>query len=183
MAPVRSGMKALGPTWAAAALAACLACCTNAQAGGPSPQAVVDAAAVPPPASASAIAPAVQTASSPEAAVRHFYAWYLGRMVANQNPLQDERPALRHWVSDELLGEIQRRMDSPDGLDADYFLQAQDYDDAWLAQVAELKARSQGTQARVDLTLGPRSAQPWRLTVTLVQGRDGWKIRRVRKRA
>jgi hypothetical protein len=112
-------------------------------------------------AAASAAAAAVP---APEVAVRAFYSWYLAQLVANKDPWHSDRATLRRHVSPELLGEIQRKMESADGLEADYFIQAQDYDDDWPNHVAATLVLTQGKTAKVNLALGASAARPWKLT-------------------
>ena len=116
--------------------------------------------------------------------VQAFCGWYPAQLADNQDPLHDQRVELRRWVSEELLGEIQRLRDSPDGLDADPFIQAQDCEDDRSAHISATLTRTQGAAATVKLILGPAGgALPWRQTVTLLRSGEGWKIRKVRRRS
>ena len=135
---------------------------------------------------ATAIASAASAAvRSPEQVVHDFYAWYLGQLAKDQDPLTLKSPQLADFVSAALLAEIDRKVKSADGLDADYFLKTQDYLDGWLANVAVGPAKVAGASATAMVTLGaPGGARDeiWKLRVTLTSGADKrWKIRSVAK--
>ena len=121
---------------------------------------------------------AVANAAPPAAAAAQFYRWYLARLVASADPLRDDAAAMARQVSPVLLREIARRMASPQGMEADYFLQAQDYLDDWAAQVSTQVLDQRGNVATVVVQLGAASP-PWRLTVALVRDQGRWLIRRV----
>ena len=160
-------MSARGLASWAMALAVALAGVAPAQAGEPA-----DAA----------VARAVE--QSPDRVAHDFYAWYLAQLAKNQDPITVKAPQLRDYVSPALLAEIERRMHSADGLDADYFLKTQDYLDGWLEHVSVAPAKVAGQSATALVTLGPPTAAKddiWRLRVTLARDAKGWKIRSVAK--
>ena len=111
-----------------------------------------------------------------------FYAWYLAELKSNRDPLNDDPTALSTKVSKALVREIQRRMASPDGLDADYFLQAQDYYDDWLDHVTAQAVRVSRSSATLHVDLGANPSTRHRLIVTLIREDARWKIRRVATR-
>jgi hypothetical protein len=119
--------------------------------------------------------------SQPDAAARSFYAWYLQQIAGNRDPLTARDPQLRTYVSAPLLREIRQRIASPDGLDADYFIRAQDYLDEWLGKIATSDTHVQGTTATTIVTLGDTPESRHRLTVRLVREAGVWKIRRVQR--
>lgn len=122
---------------------------------------------------------------SPDKVAHDFYAWYLGQLAKNQDPISLKAPQLKDYVSPALLAEIDRKMKSADGMDADYFLKTQDYLDGWLANVAAAPAKVAGQSGTVLVTLGAPTAakdELWKLRVTLALGADKhWKIRSVAK--
>ncbi len=124
-------------------------------------------------------------AQSPDQVAHDFYAWYLGQLARNQDPVTLKAPPLKDYVSDALLAEIDRQLKSADGMDADYFLKTQDYLDGWLSHVAVGPAKVTGPSATALVTLGaPGGAKDelWKLRVTLALGADRhWKIRSVSK--
>lgn len=122
---------------------------------------------------------------SPDQVAHDFYAWYLGQLAKDQDPITLKAPQLKDYVSPALLAEIDRKMKSADGMDADYFIKTQDYLDGWLANVAVAPAKVSGASATALVTLGaPGGARDdlWKLRVTLARGADRhWKIRSVAK--
>jgi hypothetical protein len=69
-----------------------------------------------------------------------FYKWYLHALAADKEPLEDDRAELARYVSLPLLREIDRRIHSDEGMDADYFIQAQDVLPDWLCCTNKLRA-------------------------------------------
>ena len=136
------------------------------------------------PAAAVASAASV-SAQSPDQVAHDFYAWYLGQLAKNQDPVTLKASSLKDYVSDALLAGIDRKLKSADGMDADYFLKTQDYLDGWLSNVAVAPAKIAGQSATALVTLGaPGGAKDelWTLRVTLALGADRhWKIRSVTK--
>jgi hypothetical protein len=142
-----------------------------------------------------AIAPANATAQSPAAgtaaasaqsqtgqitaAVTDFYRWYLGAFAKDQVPIKTDRARMEAHVTKELLQQIDKQMKSPDGLDADYFLKAQDYMDDWSSNIALSRIRVNGDAATATLTLGATKESKHLLAVRLVHENDTWKISRV----
>ena len=128
---------------------------------------------------ADAVAPA--PATTPEAAVRQFYPWYLGEMMKGRVPLTEER--MHDYVAEDTLRDIvfvmKRPIGGKRGLQEDYFLHAKDYFDDWADNVAVSEVTIDGDDASALVELG----DPWqgtqRLAVTLVREGGGWKIARV----
>lgn len=117
--------------------------------------------------------------SSPAETVSRFYAWYLALAAQNENPLTSDKPIIGNDVSGALLKELKKKIESPDGLEADYFLQAQDYFDDWLTDISASTTRISGRRADVTVTLGKTKATRQRLCVSLIEEHNTWKIRSV----
>lgn len=117
-------------------------------------------------------------ASAPDV-TKHFYAWYLSELSHEKDPLSDSRKVIESYVSRSLIQEIERKIHSADGLDADYFIKAQDYLDDWLKRVSVDQIAADETSAHVSVTLGSAKESAQHLRVTLVKEKGLWKIRRV----
>jgi hypothetical protein len=117
----------------------------------------------------------------PGAVAAEFYKWYLHELVQNHDPLSKNPESLLPYVSPTLLRELKRIMQSPNGMEADYFLQAQDYLEDWPTRISISDTKVQSGIATTVVTLGENPAAPYRLTVTLQQEAGGWKIRRVKR--
>jgi ABC-type transporter MlaC component len=120
-----------------------------------------------------------QATPTPEQATKAFYEWYLKELAADKDPISDELPALREHVSAQLIKQIERKRRSPDGMEVDYFLQAQDYLDDWLTRVVVKQSQTNRITAKVDTTLGEKPDDIRRLRITLVRESGAWKIRDV----
>ncbi|UOD33279.1 DUF3828 domain-containing protein [Massilia violaceinigra] len=66
-------------------------------------------------------------------------------------------------------------MNSEDGLDADYFIQAQDYHDDWEKNISVAKSRISGNAATVRVTPGAGKESIQRLELTLKKKRASGK--------
>ncbi len=120
-------------------------------------------------------------AIQPAEIVREFYHWYLKALAQNKDPVSQDQPTLRRFLSAGLLAEIDRRMKSPDGMEADYFIQAQDYLDEWLEDIVAVPVDTSSRAATVDVSLGAKVGKRYQLRVTLSKFADSWKISRVER--
>lgn len=95
--------------------------------------------------------------------------------------MTDSRAELKRSVTARLLRQIEKAR-AGDGLGADPFLDAQDFDDAWAKKikVAPPVLSGQGAVAEVELK-GPEMGTQ-KLRVTLVEEKSGWKIDKVEGR-
>ena len=133
-------------------------------------------------ASAGAGAAAVDVA--PDKVAHDFYAWYLGELAGDRDPITLKAPLLRQYVAPALLAEIDKKMHSADGMEADYFLKTQDYLEEWVGHVSVAGPKTSGASATTLVTLGPDAAgkgEVWKLRVTLAKDGAAWKIRAVAK--
>ncbi len=132
------------------------------------------------PADATAMAVTAPRLKAPDAVARDFYTWYVGLMAHDKEPT-DEPQVYARYVSKSLRASIARQIASPDGMEADYFVKAQDYMDSWIGHVASTPAMVRGNTARTVVTLGS-GAKPWRLSVQLAKEDGGWKLASVSRR-
>jgi len=115
-------------------------------------------------------------ASSPKPMTEAFYSWYLQKFSEEKDPLTDDPTQMKQYVSDELIGKIKKQMDSPDGLEEDYFLKTQDYMDEWLTQIKVSEPQLKGATAREQVTLGNTPDTTQIVDVLLVKDKGCWKI-------
>ena len=115
---------------------------------------------------------------SPEVVIRNFYTWYVHALNQNGDPLTKQRAKLRQFVSARLLSEIDKAVKGPDGLDGDYFLDAQDWDKEREKNVAVSQLNTKGAKADAIVSLsGPQMSR--KLKVMLVREGGKWKIDKV----
>jgi hypothetical protein len=93
--------------------------------------------------------------AAPDKGAHDFYAWYLGELAASRDPFTLEAPALRQYVCAALLAEIDKKMHSADGMEADCFLKTQDYLDEWIGHVGAAAPKLGGATVSTVVTLGP----------------------------
>ena len=125
------------------------------------------------------LAHAAEIARPPEAVVSEFYKWYMKEVAADRNPLLDKSKALSNHVAASLLQQIKRKLSSMDGMEDDYFMQAQDYLDDWVTSIAVAAPTVNGDVAKVTLTLGATDQSRSELDVTLRREKAEWKITQV----
>lgn len=130
-------------------------------------------------ASAPASAQAIAVASSPDAVIREFYAWYVHEVLKDKDPLSKERMTMRKYVTLRLIREIDRMAKGPDGLDGDYFLDAQDFDDDWQKNITVSNLTVKYGTATATVALKGKEMNR-NLKVTLRHDSSGWKIDRVK---
>jgi hypothetical protein len=130
---------------------------------------------------ADAVTPA--PATTPEAAVRQFYPWYLGEMMKGRVPLTEER--VQDYIAKDTLRDITYVMSLTQGggPQKDYFLQAKTYFDDWADYVAVSEVTIDGDTASTLVALGDPAQGTQRLALTLVREGGGWKISRVNEAA
>lgn len=120
--------------------------------------------------------------SGPEQAIRNFYQWYVQALVSDHNPLNQQPGEMKKYASARLLREIGRTAKGPDGLDGDYFLDAQDFDKGWAKNIHVSALMKKGDRSTADIELKGSEMGIRKLHVDLVQENRLWKIDRVKGR-
>lgn len=117
--------------------------------------------------------------TDPANAARAFYSWYLHNLIAEVDPLTQRTAEMKRSVSRRLLAEIAQEKKSGN-YDADYFLQAQDWNKEWEGNISVSKSdvRPDRATLRVDLT-GGQADFSRHLRVALVIEEGIWKIDKV----
>ena len=129
-------------------------------------------------ASAQAAEPA--SPSDPANTIRTFYRWYVTVLIASQDPMKN-RAAMKRFVTDRLRNEIDKMVKGPDGLDGDYFVDAQDFDNKWAKSISVSNLKIRGTNATADVLLaGSNKMMNKRLSLDLVNDAGAWKIDKVK---
>ena len=124
-----------------------------------------------------------QAPPTPEVTVQRFYAWYLHALNQNQDPLGKQRAELSKFVTQRLMTSLTRALRRPDGIDADFFIDAQDSDPAWEKNIVTSPATIQADRARVNVTLkGGEAFGTKHLKVGLLKQAGAWKIDSVNNR-
>ena len=128
---------------------------------------------------ARAVTPAGVT---PEEMLRTFYAWYVPALEGGVDVMETRRPELRRYVSARMLRVIDAKRRVEGGLEADPFLEAQDYDLQWGKNIAVRNVQIHGTTATAEVTLTSKVMEACRLRVTLTREDNAWKLDRVEAR-
>jgi hypothetical protein len=116
---------------------------------------------------------------TPEQAIRSFYTWYVQAIIADKNPLEDDRATLRRPATARLISEIDKMRKGPDGLNGDYFLDAQDFDREWAQNIRIGKPEIQGDKASVKVELRGKELGNKSLAVSMRREGAAWKVDKV----
>lgn len=107
--------------------------------------------------------------------VGEFYEWYLNELIHGRQPINEKPPEMKKYVSTVMLADIARRQKSPDGLEADPFIEAQDFSHDWVLNVAT----KQKSATAVVVTLGKVVVNQNRLQVDVRNEGGAWKVSKV----
>jgi hypothetical protein len=121
---------------------------------------------------------AAEPAGTPEDCIRNFYRWYVTNLVANREPLK-QRKEIRIYATDRLLKEIDRMAKGPDGLDGDYFVDAQDFDPLWAKNISISDVQTHGDKSDARVLLNGAKGMQRKLRVHLAKESGTWKVDRV----
>ena len=124
---------------------------------------------------------AAERAATPEDCIRNFYRWYVTNLVANREPMK-QRSEIRRYATERLLKEIGRMEKGPDGLDGDYFTDAQDFDPLWAKQLEISAVKIQGDKSSAQVLLNGAKNMRKKLVVHLVREAGTWKVDKVQGR-
>jgi hypothetical protein len=122
---------------------------------------------------------------SPEQAAKSFYEWYLKESNASRFPIRDDKAQMRARASTRLTRWLFSKAYEEYG--ADYFLDAQDYDENWVNHVSARRISLRSPKATVRITMSvPKGTQSGfgtrNLTIGLVKEAGAWKIDSVNNR-
>ena len=81
-----------------------------------------------------------------------------------------------------MLKEIDKMVKGPDGLDGDYFVDAQDFDPLWAKNISISDARTVGDKSTAHVLLNGSKGMQKKLLVRLVKEHGIWKVDKVQGR-
>jgi len=122
--------------------------------------------------------PSKAPGSNPAGSIRSFYHWYVTELIANRDPMKN-RAAMKRFVTDRLLREIDKMTKGPDGLDGDYFVDAQDFDNLWAKNISVSDVAIHGTKATASVLLEGGPGMRRKLKLNLVSEGPVWKVDKV----
>jgi hypothetical protein len=123
--------------------------------------------------------PKAATNEAPDVVAREFYAWYLNELSKNQDPISDSASTMKKYVSSKTLKKIHQMINSPSGMESDYFLKTQDYLDEWLAAPKSQIKRISNGNAEVIITLGGGTKSSHQISAAMLTEGGYWKIGKV----
>jgi hypothetical protein len=125
------------------------------------------------------MARSAETNATPEDCIRNFYRWYVTNLVANRDPMK-QRKEIRQYATERLLKEIDKMVKGPDGLDGDYFTDAQDFDPLWAKNISISNVQTKGDKSSAHVLLNGSKGMQKKLVVHLVKEGAAWKVDKVK---
>src|SRR5205085_11682810 len=101
---------------------------------------------------APAAEPAKSLSSNPAETIRGFYHWYVTELIANRDPMSN-RKELKQFATARLLNELGKMKRGPEGLNGDYFVDAQDFDNQWAKKISVSNIQLNGNNATAEVML------------------------------
>ena len=99
--------------------------------------------------------------------------------MSERDPFTQGRETLKTYATAHLLAQIDKMMKGPDGLDGDYFLDAQDFDKEWARNIKITNTEIKDGKATADVTLDGKEMGQKTLHLSLAQESGAWKVDRV----
>jgi hypothetical protein len=124
---------------------------------------------------------AAESAATPEECIRNFYAWYVKNLVANRDPMK-QRKEIRRYATERLLKELEKMTKGPDGLNGDYFTDAQDFDPLWAKNISISGVQYYGDRSNAHVLLNGSKGMRKKLIVHLAKEDGTWKVEKVQGR-
>ena len=122
---------------------------------------------------------AAEPAGTPEDCIRSFYKWYVTNLVANRDPMK-QRTELRRFATERLLKELSKMKMGPEGLNGDYFTDAQDFDPLWAKNISISAVKTEANKSSAHVLLNGAQGMKKKLIVGLMQEGGTWKVDKVR---
>lgn len=112
--------------------------------------------------------------NSPQKFTESFYKWYLTN-INDENSVNYDNIKITQSTTAALQNDINIKIESPDGLESDYFLKTQDYEDDWAKFVKSepVIENENAAEERIILGNGPNMQE---LRVRLLKEGKCWKI-------
>lgn len=123
-------------------------------------------------------APGSPAAKTPDVAIRNFYHWYMGELIAGGSPMQKKRSEMNQFVTERFLSEIEKNYKETNGLGADPFIQSQDFDNEWKSNIVVKNLKTTGSKATARVELKGKDLSR-KLNVSLTQEQGTWKLDQV----
>ena len=121
--------------------------------------------------------------STPSATVRAFYKWYVHALSHDiAEPLKADKVTARKYVTASFLNRIRKGMAREEGLNADPFLSAQDWDKEWENNIVIGKVSTTAASSTVNAVLPSKQMGDQKLKIILKKEGGLWKIDQVNER-
>ena len=121
-----------------------------------------------------------KAAGTPEQTTKIFYEWYLKELKREGGNPIDNKAMLAKYASKRLVKQINAWRDAEE-YDADYFIDAQDFEDKWRVTVSKSVVKGNTATLKVTLAAPKAKATDWKqnLSLKLIKKNGAWKIDKV----
>ena len=117
-----------------------------------------------------------QQPATPQDIARGFYSWYLHQLtLENMNPLKQKTTALK-YLTPQLYANAPRLIRR---MDADIFICAQDWDNAWEKNFSVSTPQIKNSSATATVTLPSGETDRIKIDLRLIKTAAGWRINKV----
>ena len=118
-----------------------------------------------------------------DSTARAFYKWYVHALSHDvAEPLKSDKAMARKYVTASFLSRIQKAMTREEGLDADPFLSAQDWDKDWETNIVIGKISITGATSTVNAVLPSKQMGDQKLKIIMKKEGGVWRIDQVNER-
>jgi hypothetical protein len=123
---------------------------------------------------------------SPDSVAKDFYKWYLTELNAEREPIRQNKTRMKSFISNRLSRWIYSSSYSEYG--ADYFIDAQDWEQSWVNGISATRPVIKGSTATLRVQFDPAKGTTSGfgrriLPVKLVKEGGVWKIDKINNRA
>lgn len=118
-----------------------------------------------------------KAADTPEQTAKNFYVWYLKELNREGGNPIDQKTTLGKYVTKRLIKQIDAWRKAEE-YDADYFINAQDFDEKWQATTGKAVINGNTATLKVKLAAPKAGRDAWiqNLNVKLIKEGGVWKI-------
>lgn len=124
---------------------------------------------------------AARAADTPEQTAKNFYGWYLKELNREGGDPIKQKKTLSMYVTSRLIKQINKQI-AAEEYDADYFIDAQDFDKNWQATTSKAVVKGNTATLKVKLAAPNAKKTDWTQTLSLKLIKEGgaWKIDNVK---
>lgn len=118
---------------------------------------------------------AILAQNTPETTIKGFYSWHVKEVSKDKFPLAEQPTKMKQFITTRCYNENKKAYDN-NKFDADYFIQAQDFDNQWATNVKISNVRINRNRATANVILDGKGSFDSKLKLKLIKEKNVWKI-------